>query len=74
MKSELSVTEAKARFAEAMADMSLSSIVKSSPIESAGVAAAAGALFAFSGRRLSRMFFPALSLAELLLKLISGKD
>lgn len=66
------LAEAKKNFAAAMDKMSPANIIRSYPIESAA-AAAAGALTAFSGRRLLTLIFPITELFSLYGKLKSGR-
>lgn len=67
------LAEAKKNFAAAMDKMSPANIIRSYPIESAAAAAAAGALTAFSGRRLLALIFPITELFSLYGKLKSGR-
>lgn len=66
------IAEAKKNFAAAMDEMSPAKIIKSRPLESAAAAAAAGALTAFSGRRLLTLIFPITELISLYGKMKNG--
>ena len=62
MSAKPTVAEAKRNFAAAMDKLSVRDAVREHPLESAGIAAAAGILAGLSGRRLSRVIFPLLEM------------
>lgn len=67
-KKELTLEEAKANFKVAMMELDPVRIIRRKPFHILGAMAFAGLMMGFSGKKISRAFFPGTSLVSAIIK------